>query len=127
MIKMDTLILLGAIFLAYGGIILLYYRMRAKERRNRISNFMLKGTMSMRRGNLERALFYFNRAYEYSMDKENIADAAEALYNMGHVYKEDGDINTAMKYWKESDSLYMEINDIKGNKKIKVALKSIMG
>lgn len=127
MIKMDTLILLGAILLAYGGIILLYYRIRAKERRNRISNFMLKGTMNMRRGNLERALFYFNRAYEYSMDNENIADAAEALYNIGHVYKENEDIITAMKYWNESDSLYMEINDIKGNKKIKVALKSIMG
>lgn len=122
---MDVLILLGAIFLAYGGIILLYYRVRAKERRNRISNFMLKGTMSMRRGNLERALLYFNRAYEYSYDKENMAGAAEALYNMGHVYKENGDISTAMKYWKESDKLYLEINDIKGNKRIKIALNSI--
>jgi tetratricopeptide (TPR) repeat protein len=114
MIKMDTLMIFGAMFLAYGGLFLLYYRMRAKERNNRISNLMFNGTMSMRRGNLERALFYFNRAYEYSIDKENLNSAAEALYNMGNVYKENGDISNAMKYWNESDSLYMEI-DNKGN------------
>jgi len=111
MIKMDLIILLSAIFLAYGGIILLYYRLRAKERKNRISEYMLKGTRSTHRGNPEKALFYFNRAYEYSINTKNIIYAAEALYNMGYIYKEKGDISTAMKYWKESDDLYMEINE----------------
>ncbi|HML04919.1 MAG TPA: hypothetical protein VK426_03995 [Methanobacterium sp.] len=108
---MDLIILLSAIFLAYGGIILLYYRLRAKERKNRISEYMLKGTRSTHRGNPEKALFYFNRAYEYSINTKNIIYAAEALYNMGYIYKEKGDISTAMKYWKESDDLYMEINE----------------
>ena len=111
MVKMDILILLGAIFLAFGGIILLYYRLRAKERKNRISEYMLKGTRSTHRGNPEKALFYFNRAYEYSINNENIAYAAEALNNIGYIYKENGDISTAMKYWKESDDLYMKIDD----------------
>ena len=111
MIKMDLIILLSAIFLAYGGIILLYYRLRAKERKNRISEYMLKGTRSTHRGNPEKALFYFNRAYEYSINTKNIIYAAEALYNMGYIYKEKGDLSTAMKYWKESDDLYMKKDD----------------
>lgn len=61
------------------------------------------------------------------MDNDSISKAADALYNMGHVYKEIGDINTAMECWDESDSLYMEVNDIKGNKRIRTALKSIKG
>ena len=124
MIKMDELVLPGVMFLAYGGVILVYYRIRANERKTKVSNFMLKGTVSMRRGNLERALFYFNRAYEYSLDDENIADAADALYSMGNIYKESGDINTAIKCWENSDHLYTKINDVNGNKKIKNALKS---
>ncbi len=71
---------------------------------------MLKGTRSTHRGNPERALFYFNRAYEYSINTKNIVYAAEALYNMGYIHKENGDLSTAMKYWKESDDLYMKIN-----------------
>ena len=59
MVKMDTLILLGAMLLAYGGIILLYYRMRANERKNQISNLMVKGTMSMRRGNSRTIIILF--------------------------------------------------------------------
>jgi len=110
MIKMDSIILLSAIFLSYGGVILLYYRLRAKERKNRISDYMLKGTRSTHRGNPEKALFYFKRAYEYSIDTKNIIHAAEALYHMGYIYKQKGDLNTAMKYWKESDDLYMELN-----------------
>jgi len=111
MIKMDSIILLGAIFFAYGGIILLYYRLRGKERKNRISEYMLKGTRSTHRGNPEKALFYFNRAYEYSINTKNIIYAAEALYNIGYIYKEKGDLSTAMKYWKESDDLYMKTDD----------------
>ncbi len=102
---MDIIILLGAMLLAYGGIILLYYRIRSNERKNRISNFLLKGTLSMRRGNMERALFYFNKAYEYSMNDGNKANAAEALYNIGQVYKETGDMETALKYWNESNTI----------------------
>lgn len=125
MIKMDALILLGAMFLAYGGIILLYHRIRANERKTKISNFMLKGTMNMRQNNPERALIYFNRAYEYSININNKANAAEALYNIGHIYGEEGKISTAMKYWKQAEILYHEINDNEGNKKIKAALKLI--
>lgn len=125
-IKMDIIIIFVAMFLAYAGIIFLYYRIRANERKTKISNFMLKGTMSMRRGNLERALLHFSNAYEYSIKKDNKADAAEALYNVGYVYKAKGEISMAMEYWKHADDLYSEINDEKGSNKIKTALKSIM-
>ncbi|GEM_PF-1097230 len=127
MIKMDTSILLGATLLAYGGIILVYYRLRGKEQKNKISNFMLKGIMSMRRGNLEKSLIYFSSAYECSIDTGDIADAAEALYYAGKIYKEQGEINTALECWENADSLYLEINDIDGNEKIKSALTSIRG
>lgn len=125
MIKMDVIILLGAMFLAYGGIILLYHRMRVKERKTKISNFMLKGTMNMRQDNPERALTYFNRAYKYSININNKADAAEALYNIGHIYREKGKTGTAMKYWEQAKILYHKINDNEGNKKIRAALKLI--
>ena len=32
-----------------------------------------------------------------------------------------------MEYWEESDSLYLEIDDNKGKKRMKAALKSITG
>ncbi|MGZ7048748.1 MAG: hypothetical protein ACXVHS_00015 [Methanobacterium sp.] len=122
---MDIFIILGAILLAYGGIILIYLKMRAKERRVKVSNLLHKATLSMRRGNKERALIYFNSAYEYSINGDNKADAAEALYNMGYIYNEEGKIDVAIEYWNHANDLFDEINDKQGNKKIKEALKSI--
>ncbi|MGZ7095064.1 MAG: hypothetical protein ACXVHU_01205 [Methanobacterium sp.] len=122
---MDIFIILGAILLAYGGIILIYLKMRAKERRVKVSNLLHKATLSMCRGNKERALIYFNSAYEYSINGDNKADAAEALYNMGYIYNEEGKIDVAIEYWNHANDLFDEINDKQGNKKIKEALKSI--
>lgn len=123
---MDVLTLLGVMLLAYGSLILLYYRMRSNERKTKISNFMLKGTMNMRRGNLEKALVYFSSAYEYSLDKNIKDDTADALYYIGYIHKEKGEIETAREYWEYANNLYREINDDNGNEKIEIALKSIM-
>ncbi|MGB9936444.1 MAG: tetratricopeptide repeat protein [Methanobacterium sp.] len=122
---MDAFILLGAMLLAYGGIILVYYRLRAKEQESKISNFMLKGIMSMRRGNLDKSLFYFNNAYECSINTDDIGDAAEALYYAGKIYSEQGEIDTALECWENADSLYLEINNTEGIEKIQNAIKSV--
>ncbi|MGZ7044457.1 MAG: hypothetical protein ACXVHM_07675, partial [Methanobacterium sp.] len=70
---------------------------------------------------------YFNSAYEYSINGDNKADAAEALYNMGYIYNEEGKIDEVIEYWNHANDLFDEINDKQGNNKIKEALKSING
>jgi hypothetical protein len=58
---MDIIILLGAMCLAYGGMLVLYYRLRTTEKRKELSYLMLNGIKSMRRGNLDKALIYLIR------------------------------------------------------------------
>jgi hypothetical protein len=67
MSKMDMLILIaGAMFLAYAGMIMLYYNIRSKERKKKISKLMFNGVMSLGRGIYDKAATYFKVAYEYS-------------------------------------------------------------
>lgn len=99
--------------------------MRLDETKSKISNLMLKGTMNMRRGNLNRALFYFNDAYEYSIDKKNKTVAAEALYNIGRIYADQGEFEAAREYWNQANLLYIEAKDARGSNSVKRALNSI--
>ena len=125
MIKMDTTILLGAIGLAYGGMLLLYYRLNRKEKQNKVSSSMLKGITSMRRGNLDKALIYFDKAYNYSTQTDNREEMADALYNMGNIYKEKNEIGNAVKYLSGAHGIYEELQDNEGREKVINAMHSI--
>ncbi|MBI5679578.1 MAG: tetratricopeptide repeat protein [Methanobacterium sp.] len=122
---MDIIILLGAILLAYGGMLILYYYLRSKERKKATSDSMLKGLTSMRRGNLDKALFYFDKAYEYSIENNSREEMAEALYSIGIVYKEKGENDNAMEYFNSSIDVYRELQDNEGLKKVMLASRSI--
>ncbi len=124
---MDIITLLGAIFLAYGGMLLLYYRLRTSEKRKELSQLMLTGIKSMRRGNLNKALIYFDKAYEYSIETDNREEMADALYNMGIIYKEKGEMDNAIEYLNSAQSIYDELQDTDGSEKAILATRSIRG
>ncbi len=122
---MDIITLLGAMFLAYGGMLFLYYRLRRTEKRKELSHLMLSGIKSMRRGNLNKALLYFDKAYEYSIEMDNMGEMADALYNMGMIYKEKGEMDSAIEYLGSAQSIYDELQDKDGSEKVTVATRSI--
>ena len=122
---MDIITLLGAICLAYGGMLILYYKLRTTEKRKELSQLMLNGIKSMRRGNLDKALIYFDKAYEYTIETNNREEMADALYNMGIIYKEKGEMISAMEYLNSAQSVYDELQDRDGSKKVTAATQSI--
>ena len=122
---MDIITLLGAMCLAYGGMLLLYYRLRATEKRKELSQLMLNGIKNMRRGNLDKALIYLNRAYEYSIETDNREEMADVLYNIGIIYKEKGEMDNAMEYLNGAQSIYNELQDNDGIERAILATRSI--
>ena len=126
MIKMDVVTLLGAMCLAYGGMLILYYRLRTTEKRKELSQLMLNGIKSMRRGNLDKALIYFDKAYEYTIETDNREEMADALYNIGIIYKEKGEIESAIEYLNGAQTVYDELQDEDGSKKVATATSSIL-
>jgi tetratricopeptide (TPR) repeat protein len=122
---MDIFVFLGLIILVYGVMLAIYYYLNTKERKKATSDFMLKGLTSMRRGNLDKALFYFDTAYEYSIKNNSREEMAEALYNMGSIYKEKGENDNAMECFKGSINIYRELQDNEGLKKVMLASRSI--
>ena len=122
---MDIITLLGAMALAYGGMLAIYYRFLSTEKEEKTSHLMLKGIRSMRSGNMDRALIYFETVYKYSKETNNLNGAAEALYNIGLIYKEKRDTDKAVEYLKSADKLYLKLKDIEGNEKVKAAIVSI--
>jgi tetratricopeptide (TPR) repeat protein len=127
MIKMDIITLIVAIALAYGGMLLLYYRLRTNEKKKEMSNLMLNGIKSMRRGNLDKALIYFNRAYKYSIETNDKDEMADSLYSMGIIYKEKGEMDNAIEYLNSAHGVYEELKDTEGSKKTILATRSIRG
>jgi len=125
MIKMDIITLLVAVCLAYGGMLILYYRLRTNEKKKELSHLMLNGIKSMRRGNLDKALIYLDRAYEYSIETGNREEMADALYNIGIIYKEKGEMDNARDYLDSAQGIYEELQDIDGSKKTVLATRSI--
>lgn len=112
----------GAMFLAYAGILMLYYNIRSKERRKKTSKLMFNGVMSLRRGVYEKALAYFKIAYQHSEKINDYHTMAEALYHMGLVYQEQDEVENAVVMFHAATEIYDEINDYEGiNKSIEAA------
>lgn len=122
---MDVITILGAMALAYFGMMAIYYRSYSNEKEKKTSDLMMKGIRNMRQGNLDRALTYFDEAYEYCIKTDDAEEGAEALFNMGIIYKDKGDNDKALHYLKAADDLYHQLRDNDGKKKIKEAIISI--
>lgn len=117
MIKMDTITILGAIVLAYAGMLLIYYRSNLKEKEKKASSLMFNGVMNLRRGNFDKALFYFNKVYENSIENDDYEEMAEAMYHIGLVYKEKGKNKKAIRYFNSANELYGQLDDNEGTEK----------
>ncbi len=115
---MDMIILVvGAMFLAYAGMLMLYYNIRSKERKKKISKLMLNGVMSFRKGSFDKAITYFKIAYEYSEEIKDYQNMAESIYYLGLVCKETDDVDNAVYFFQEASTLYGEIEDYDGRDK----------
>jgi len=114
---MDIIIISGAMFLAYAGMIILYYSLRSQEKRKKISKLMFEGVMNLRRGVYDKAATYFKIAYEYSEEINDHEHMAEALYNMGLVCKEQKDTENAVYFFQEASKIYEGIGDHTGRDK----------
>jgi len=122
---MDVITILGAMALAYIGMMAIYYKSRSTEKDKKTSNLMMKGIRNLRQNNLDRALIYFNEAYENCIKTDNAEEGAEALYNLGIIYQKRADNDNALKYLKAADELYYQLRDSEGKRKIKEAIISI--
>ncbi|NYB51746.1 MAG: tetratricopeptide repeat protein [Methanobacteriaceae archaeon] len=115
----------GAMFLAYAGILMIYYHMRLKERHEKTSKLMLNGVTSFRRGVYEKALAYFKIAYQHSEKIKDYPTMAEALYHMGLVYQEQDEVENAVVMFHAAAEIYNEINDAAGVEKSNKAADSL--
>lgn len=122
---MDIILIGGAMFLAYAGLIMLYYRLRSKEKEKRISKLMLEGVMSLRRGGYDRATTCFKIAYEYSEEIDDYQNMAEAIYHMGLVCEEQEDRENAVYFFQEASKIYGQIEDDNGRDRAYNAAESI--
>lgn len=122
---MDIFVILGAIALAYAGMLVIYYNLHKKEKKKRLSDLMFLGTTSMRRGNLEKALIYFHKAYEYSIEVDDKEHMGDSLYNIGLILKKQGRMNEALEFMEEALNIYKEIEDEEKSKKIMKVTQSL--
>jgi len=122
---MDIFVILGAIALAYAGMLVIYYNLQKKEKKKRLSNLMFHGTTSMRRGNLEKALIYFHKVYEYSIEFDDKEHMGDSLYNIGLILKKQGRMNEALEFMEEALNIYKEIEDEEKSKKIMRVTQSL--
>jgi len=114
-VEMEMIYLIvGAMFLAYAGMLMLYYNVHSKERKNKPSKLITKGVMSLRRGVYEKAYAYFKIAYEYSEKINDYHNMAEALYHIGLVYKEQDDVENARYFFEEAFKIFNEYNEERG-------------
>ncbi|EKQ51356.1 MAG: tetratricopeptide repeat protein [Methanobacterium sp. Maddingley MBC34] len=122
---MDIILIIGAMFLAYAGILMVYYNIRSKERQKRASKLMLNGVMSLRRGVHEKAIAYFKIAYDYSEGINDYHTMAESLYHIGLVYEDLNDLENAVYMFNEAAKIYGEIDDYEGMEKSTKASDSL--
>jgi len=104
-------LIVGAMFLAYAGMLMLYYNVHSKERKNKPSKLISKGVMSLRRGVHEKAFAYFKIAYEHSEKINDYHNMAEALYHIGLVYNEQNDVENARYFFEEAFKIFNEYDE----------------
>lgn len=122
---MDMILIIGAMFLAYTGILMVYFNIRSKERQKRTSKLMLNGVLSLRRGVHEKAIAYFKIAYDYSKEINDYPTMAESLYHIGLVYEDLNDVENAVYMFTEAAKIYNEIDDYDGMEKSTKAVDSL--
>ena len=120
-----TLLIAAAMFLAYAGVIMLYYNIRSKETNKRIDKFMFDGVMSFRRGQYEQSTTYFKIAYEYAEIAKDYQNMAEAIYYLGLICQANEDIENAAYFLQEATNMYVEIEDYNGSNKALDAVASL--
>lgn len=122
---MDIFMILGAIALAYAGMLVIYYNIQKKEKKKKLSDLMFLGITSMRRGNLEKALIYLHKVYEHSVEVDDKEYMGDSLYNIGLILKKQGRMDDALEFMEEALIIYNEIEDEEKSRKITRVTQSL--
>ncbi|MBM4240748.1 MAG: tetratricopeptide repeat protein [Euryarchaeota archaeon] len=122
---MDVIIILGIMGLIYVLMLVMYHYQRISKKKKTTSNLMLTGIRSTRQGNYEKALIYFYKAYENSVKDDDKERMADALYNMGLVYKHQDKTDKAKLFFEKALKLYEETQNEDGKRETIQATESL--
>lgn len=114
---MDVLIAFLVIVMVYIYGIVYYFYKRSKKRQKKKSDLMLRAITYFRRKNFNQAKYYFELAYNESLESEDMFVAAESLYYLAFIYNNNGHNQMAREILQEALEYYQHINEVEGIKK----------
>lgn len=114
---MDILIAFLVIVMVYVYGIIYYFYKRSKKRQKKKSDLMIRAITYFRRKNFDQAKYYFEIAYNESLESKDIYVAAESLYYLAFIYNTQGHNPMACEILQESIEYYQHINETEGIKK----------
>lgn len=114
---MDVLIAFLVIVMVYIYGIVYYFYKRSKKRQKKKSDLMLRAITYFRRKNFDQAKYYFEIAYNESLESEDMYVAAESLYYLAFIYDTQGYNPTAREILQEALEYYQNLNEYEGIKK----------
>ncbi len=114
---MDVLIAFLVIVMVYIYGIIYYFYKRSKKRQKKKSNLMLRAITYFRRKNFDQAKYYFELAYNESLESEDMYVAAESLYYLAFIYDKKGHNPMAREILQEALDYYQHLNESEGIKK----------
>lgn len=75
---------------------------------------MTKGVTKYKKGCYKDSLNYFFKAHEWFTANDNLPGVAMSLNNIGNVYRNSGDNNSAVLFFEESFLIYEDIGNVQG-------------
>jgi tetratricopeptide (TPR) repeat protein len=114
---MDVLIAFLTIVMIYIYGIVYYFHKKSKKRQKKKSDLMIRAITHFRRKNFDQSKYYFELAYNESVETEDMYVAAESLYYLAFIYDAHGDNPKALEILQEALDYYQHLNDIEGIQK----------
>ncbi|MDO8869307.1 MAG: hypothetical protein Q7V10_01000 [Methanobacteriaceae archaeon] len=114
---MDVLIAFLAIVMVYIYGIVYYFYKRSKKRQKKKSDLMIRAITYFRRKNFDQAKYYFEIAYNESLESEDMYVAAESLYYLAFIHDNNGHNPMAREILQEALEYYQHLNESEGIKK----------
>ncbi len=122
---MDILIVFLAIVMVYIYGIVYYFYTRSKNDKKRKSDLMIRAITYFRRNIFDQAQYYFELAYDASVESEDMHIAAESLYYLAFIYDAQGNNQMAREILQESLDYYQYINEPEGLQKAQDLMSKI--
>jgi hypothetical protein len=122
---MDVLLIFAAMIMIYIYVMVLYFYRKSKESQKKKSDLMLRAITYFRRENFDQANYYFELAYNESVESEDINIAAESLYYLAIIHNKNGDDPRALEFLKESLDYYQYLDEAEDAQKVQELISKI--